>query len=178
MATRRPSSQYTRRHEPPTVSNDEDVPERVKRLPTTPLGAVLLRVTDAYPVDGVAGQDARKRDARRRALLAENPVEAKPYVENLDPDPDEVLAQKEHEAALRAGIAWLAAHFENDLPVKLIIAASAFEDVKFKSSLDLASACGLTEKQVQSAKERMKYAVKKVGAPTFQAFLDHVTQES
>lgn len=131
----------------------------------------IERLERDYPIDESTGRDFAVRETRRAMLLFSNREQAAPYTGRVECDPEEALVRNEREEAMRGVISWLLQRFKEDRMVRLVIAASAFQEVNFKSNKSLAVACGLTEFQVRSAKERLKYAFKSQGFGSFDDLL-------
>lgn len=152
-----------------------ETPTGPAQFAKTVFGARVLEAMEKYPVDRVTGQDLFRREYNRAAILGANPERAAPYLAK-PATPEDILIDQEISEGLTAGIRYLEETFRQDMPVRLLLAAVAHADVNFKSSKELSRACGITVAQVKAAKERMKYAIQKVGADSFDDFLNRVTR--
>lgn len=132
------------------------------------------RLVEKYPVDEVSGAAFSRREANRARLLHDNSEAAAAFT-GRQHSALEKLEETEAQEQIAAGIAWLEREFRTDISVRLILAASKEREVDFKSNRVLADVCGLTLRQVTAAKQRLKYAIKKVGAESFDEFLGRVS---
>jgi hypothetical protein len=125
-------------------------------------------------VDDVTGAAFARRENNRARLLHDNAETAAMFTGRRRSAVEE-LEETEAQEQIANGIAWLERQFRTDIAVRLILVASREDEINFRSNQDLADVCGLTVKQVTAAKQRLKYAIKRVGAKSFDEFLDRVS---
>ncbi len=123
-------------------------------------------------VDLLNARDAARRDLRQKGLLARNPELAKPFIATLHQESSEkLLEKKQRELQAKHAVRTILKRFECDVAAKRILIACLAKAVAFRDTKTLSASCCLSEKEVISAKERIRYYIRQSKVTSFEDFL-------
>lgn len=125
-------------------------------------------------VDLLNTRDAERREQRQKGLLSRNPEAAKPFIATRHQESSErLLERKQRQIQAKEAIKKILKRFENDVAAKRILIACLGKAVAFRDTRTLMSVCSLTDREVISAKERIRYFIKQSKESSFEDFLSN-----
>ena len=86
---------------------------------------------------------------------------AEPYCsQKLSSTPEDEILSKERADQAKQALRAVLQHFEKNVAVKLILVAVIKKGLSFRDTRQLMKVCGLREKEVKAAKNRIAYYIK------------------
>jgi hypothetical protein len=125
----------------------------------------------AITLDLLNKGDAARREKRRGALAHKYILDIQKYSDRGVASSEDALLEKQNLSAVKLALIKLLKEFDSDIAVKRILIACIGKGIPFHSTIQLMGDCALTDVQVQSAKEKLRYAIRKANYSSFEEFL-------
>ncbi len=123
-------------------------------------------------VDLLNSRDAERRDKRQQGILARNEEAASAYICTQHTESSEqIMLRKERKDQLERALVDVFAHFSSDVAASRILVECCVKAVPFRQTQTLMANCHLSEQEVTTAKERLRYFGKSHHIDSFEDFL-------